>query len=91
MGIIGTIASILPDWFTSIIVAALLWFGVNYIFLAKYHFEDVHRNYNKNVVSCSKDIFEAGFQNDRSAMALFTSSFGMMENETALIKKACSE
>ena len=92
MGIITTLAGLLPDWVTSVIIAALLWYGANYLFLTKYHFDGVFKEYNKNdnENKCSEIDYEDGFQDQRTNMALYTFSFGMIENESSLFRKACS-
>lgn len=83
---LGQIFNVLPEWAVSAIVAAGLWFGVNYIWLATPYFESRVSDYN-----CSTSDFYRNSPNEKFAMALHTATLGIMEAEAAIMDRACAK
>lgn len=76
------IGNILPDWAVGLVLAAVAWFGVNYVWLAPKFFE--------RKVNCHQEYM---FYGDRhiTAMAMYTSTFGLSGNADAIAARICNE
>lgn len=82
---ITAIFNLLPDWAVGVIMAAALWFGVNYFWLGPAYFE-THPPSNSNCSTAAIQVYGNEF---RGQMATYTASFGMLENYAAIINRIC--
>lgn len=85
---VAAIFNALPDWMMSIIIAFVVWFGLNYIWVAPHYFEvrtveTFSANINgksytdkDSMRSCFRGVMFENFGSQRFDMAVFTSTFG---------------
>ena len=79
------IFSILPEWAVGILIAALLWFGVNYIWLGPAFFTAA-----VTAETCREHLkLYAG--DYRMEMGLYTSTFGNYGNASVIAGRACAK
>ena len=82
------IFNILPEWAVGILLAALLWFGVNYVWIAPAYFE------SKKIVpdgECNVSHIVLYGSNHKVTMALHTASFGMIDSTRNIVRRICAE
>lgn len=79
---LSAIFNVLPDWAVAAILAALAWFGVNYIWLGPAYFERV-----ATVRSCQDRDFHRG--DVRWDAAMYTATLSIMGSENTILNQVC--
>lgn len=81
------IFNVLPDWAVAVILAALVWFGVNYAWLSPAYFERVVSATD----GCSNSHASRKLGDERVSMALYTSTLGILESESSILYRLCKD
>lgn len=88
---ITALFNLLPDWAVGFVLAAALWFGVNYFWLGPAYFEANPPSSQNTRSTCSAQTIQIYGNDFRSQMATYTASFGMLESYAAIINRICNE
>lgn len=78
---LSAIFNVLPDWAVAVILAALAWFGLNYVWLGPWYFEARARKDQCMTSFHSSDV--------RYDAAMYTSTIGIMGSESEILNKRC--
>jgi hypothetical protein len=82
------IFNILPDWMMGAVAALLVWFGLNYIWIAPEYF--THWRLMQHVSCRATDVVRHGAPH-KTDMALHTASFGLIGDDRSILLAICAE
>lgn len=82
------IFNVLPEWAVAVLLAGLVWFGVNYVWLTPMYFESSRV---LGEAPCVSTIARRGMDTLKMDMTIHTASFGTIDRTRYLLDRACSE
>lgn len=87
---ISAIFGILPDWAVGVLLALLVWFGVNYVWLGP-TFITRYAVSQEAVLKCSPVVIRHYYSAKNYDIAVYTSSLGYIGNPFNIMDDICKD